>query len=93
MAIFDGLEIVLQDASSKEAISEFHTEDSHDSTTVRSVTRCIEVADGKHCSFKVRTLPDFQWHDGHCLRKRHLQESVRGTIDSDDRSHARFRRR
>jgi hypothetical protein len=60
MAILDGLEIVLEDVSSQQAIPEFHTEDSHTFTTVRSVTRCIEVADGQQCSFKIRTLPHFQ---------------------------------
>lgn len=69
MAILDGLEILLEDAILQEPITELHTEESHQSTTVRKVARCIEVVNGQQCSFKVKTLPNFQWHDGDCLRE------------------------
>ena len=68
MAILDGLEILLEDVNSQEVIPDFHTEESYASSTVRCIARCVEVVNGQYCSFKVRTLPDFQWHGGDCLR-------------------------
>lgn len=72
MAVLDGLEVVLEDTSSQQTITEFDTKDSHEWTTVRNVTKCLEVHEGQHFSIKIRALPSFNWHAGNCLGKCYL---------------------
>jgi hypothetical protein len=69
MAILDSLEILLEDATSKQAIPEFDTEKTSAETTVRQVVKCIGMVDGQQFRLKIRALPTFEWFEGYCLRK------------------------
>jgi hypothetical protein len=69
MAILDSLEILLEDATSQQAIPEFDTEKTSEETTVRRVIKCIGVVDWQQFRLKIRALPTFEWFDGDCLCK------------------------
>ena len=69
MAILDGLEILLTDATTQQSLTEFDTEETAEWTTVRSVSRCVVVCDGQFFKIKIRALADFDWYEGDCLRK------------------------